>query len=86
MFPPAHWADDNFDLSLNSNILKMVTVNIAALTRKFLKEYSIIFLMVCGLIYFVLVVLKLLMFKICGIIGISKSEFYNFSDTEKVKF
>ena len=74
------------DLSLNSNILKMVTVNIAALTRKFLKEYSIIFLIVCGLIYFVLVVLKLLMFKICGIIGISKSKFYNFSGTEKVKF
>ena len=42
--------------------------------------------MVWGLIYFVLVVLKLLMFKICGIIGISKSEFYNFCDTEKVKF
>ena len=42
--------------------------------------------MVWGLIYFVLVVLKLLMFKICGIIGISKSEFYSFSGTEKVKF
>ena len=24
------------------------------------------------------------MFKICGIIGISKIEFFNFSDTEKV--
>ena len=43
LFPPAYWADDNFDLSLNNNILKMVTVNIAALTRMFLKEYSIIF-------------------------------------------
>ena len=41
--------------------------------------------MVCGLIDFVLVVVELLMFKVCGIIGISKIEFFNFSGTERVK-
>ena len=40
--------------------------------------------MVCRLIDFVLVVLKLLMFKICGIISILKIEFFNFFGTEKV--
>ena len=30
-------------------------------------------------------VLKLLMFKICAIIGISEIEFFNFSSTERVK-
>ena len=41
--------------------------------------------MVCRLIEFALVVLKLLMFKVCGIIGISKIEFFYFSGTERVK-
>ena len=41
--------------------------------------------MVCRLIDFALVVLKLLIFKVCVIIGISKIEFFNFSGTEKVK-
>ena len=41
--------------------------------------------MVCRLIDFALVVLKLLIFKICGIIGISKIEFFDFSGTERVK-
>ena len=41
--------------------------------------------MVCWLIDFVLVVLKLLMFKVCVIIGISKIEFFNFSGAERVK-
>ena len=41
--------------------------------------------MACGLIEFALVVLKLLMFKVCGIIGISKIEFFYFSGTERVK-
>ena len=41
--------------------------------------------MVCRLIDFVLVVLKLLMFKVCVIIGISKFEFFNHSSTEVVK-
>ena len=34
---------------------------------------------------FALVVLELFMFKVCGIIGISKIEFFSFSDTERVK-
>ena len=33
---------------------------------------------------FALVVLKLLMFNGCGIIGMSKIEFFSFSDTERV--
>ena len=31
------------------------------------------------------VVLELLMFKVCGIIGISKIKFFNFSSNERVK-
>ena len=34
---------------------------------------------------FALLCLKLLMVKVCGIIGISKIEFFNFSCTEIVK-
>ena len=41
--------------------------------------------MVCKLIDFALVVLKLLMFKVCVIISISKIEFFNFCSTERVK-
>ena len=41
--------------------------------------------MVCRLIDFALVVLKLLMFKGRGVIGISKIEFFNFSGTERLK-
>ena len=41
--------------------------------------------MVSRLIDFPLVVIKLLMFKVCGIIGISKTEFFNFSGTEGIK-
>ena len=37
---------------------------------------------VCRLIEFALAVPKLLMFKICGITGISKIEFFNFFCTE----
>ena len=37
------------------------------------------------LIYFAFMFLELLMFKVCGIIGISEIEFFNFSDTERVK-
>ena len=40
--------------------------------------------MVCKLIDFALVVLKLLMFKVCNIIGISKIEFLIFCGTERV--
>ena len=35
--------------------------------------------MVCRLIDIATLVLKLLMFKICGIIGVLKIEFFNFS-------
>ena len=38
----------------------------------------------CRLMDFALVGLQLLMFKVFGIIGISKIEFFNFSGTEKV--
>ena len=48
------------------------------------KQYSVSFLMVCRLIDFALAVLELLMFKVCGIIGISKMEFCNFSGNERV--
>ena len=34
---------------------------------------------------FVLVVFKLLIFKVCGILGISKVELFKFSGTQKVK-
>ena len=54
------------------------------LCQTFFKEYSTSFLMVCRLIDFALLVLKLLMFKVCVIIGISKMEFFNFSGTERV--
>ena len=64
----------NADLPLNSNILKTVIKNIA-FTGKFLKEYSISFLTISSLVYFALVVLQLLMFKVFGIIAISEIEF-----------
>ena len=76
--PIPRWAGDNADLTSDINISKMVGVSIA-----FLKEYSISFLMVCRLVDFALVILELLMFKVCGIIGISKIEFFNFSGNEK---
>ena len=41
--------------------------------------------MISRLVDFALVVLYLLMFKIYGIIRISKIEFFNFSYTERVK-
>ena len=65
------WASDNTDLPLNSNISKVSRGNIA-LIRKFSEEYSINFLIVCRLMDFALVLLNLLMFKVCGIIAISK--------------
>ena len=82
--PVLCWAGDNTDLPLDSNISKTVTVNITC-TRTFFKEYSLSFLMVCRLIDFALPVLKLLMLKVCGIIGISKIAYFNFSGTERVK-
>ena len=41
--------------------------------------------MVCRLIDFAFMVLKLLIFKVCGTIGISKIGFFNFSGNEMVK-
>ena len=41
--------------------------------------------MVCRLIDFALLPLNLLIFEVCGIIGISKIEFLNFFGTERVK-
>ena len=79
-----HWANDNTSLPLDINISKTVWVNIAFI-KTFSKEYSISFLMVCRLIDFAIVIFELLVFKVCGIIGISKIEFFNFSGTERVK-
>ena len=62
----------------------MVGLNIA-FRRKIYKEHSTAFLMVWKLIEFALVVLKLSMFKDCGIIGISKIELFIFFGTERVK-
>ena len=76
-------AGDNTDLPSDSNISKTVRVKIA-FTRRLFKEYSTSFLMVCRLIDFALVVLRLLMFKVCGSIGISKIEFFNYSGNERV--
>ena len=73
-FPVPHWAGDNGGLPSNSSISKAVRVNID-FTRTFFKEYSISFLMVCRLTDFVFVVLKLLMFKVCGILTSQKSSF-----------
>ena len=59
--PAPHWAGDNTNLPSASIVPKKVVANIV-FTKKFFKEYSISFLLVCRLIGFVLVVLKLLMF------------------------
>ena len=79
-----HCVGDNIDLSLNSNISNRVRVNIS-FTSMFFKKYSISFLMISRLIGFVLVVIQLLMFKVCGIVRTSKIEFLNFSDIERFK-
>ena len=83
LFLVPRWAVDNTDLPLGRNISQAVNVKIV-FTRTFFKEFSISFLMVCKLIDFALAVLKLLMFKFCGIIGISKIEFDSYSGTERV--
>ena len=81
--PVPRYAGDKTNLPSDSNISKTVRVNVAY-TRTFLNEYSISFLMVRRLIDFALVVLKLLMFKVCGINGISKIEFFDYSGNERV--
>ena len=84
MLPVPRWAGDITDLPSESNISKTVGVNIE-FTETLFKEYSISFLMRCRLIDFALVVLRLLIFKFCGIIGVLKIELFNFSGTERVK-
>ena len=54
------------------------------LCQTFFKEYSTSFLMICRLIDFAPLVLKLLIFKVCVTTDISKMEFFNFSGTERV--
>ena len=77
-------ASHNTDLPSKNSISKTVKVNIA-FKRKCFEEYSINFLMISRLIDFALVVLQLFMFKMCGIIGISKIVFFSFSGIERVK-
>ena len=62
----------------------MVRINIA-IASTFFQEYSTSFLVVCRLIDFALVVLTFLMFKVCVVIGISKTKFFRFSSTQRVK-
>ena len=54
-------------------------------SQVFFNEYLVTFLIACRLIDFVLLPLKLLIFEVCGIIGISKIEFFKFFGTERVK-
>ena len=80
----SHRVGRNTNLPSDSNISKAARVNINSVGI-FLKEYSTSFLMVCRLIDFALVVLKLWMFKVSVIIAISEIESFNFSGTERVK-
>ena len=85
LFCVSHWVGNNTNQSSNSNILKTVKGNIIFTTQMLFKQYLISFLMICRLIDFALLVLKLSMSKICRIIGISKIKFFHFSSTEMVK-
>ena len=51
----------------------------------FLKGYLISFPVISSLIDIDLMVLYLFMFKVCGIIEVTKIEFFNYSRTERVK-
>ena len=82
--PVLSWAGHNTQLPLYMNISETIRVSVA-FTQFFFKEYSISSLMLCRLIDFALAVLILLMFKVCGIIGISKSRLSIFLSTEIVK-
>ena len=83
LFPVPCWANANTKRHSNSNISKMVKAN-TFFKWTFFKEYLIAFLMISRLINFVLVVLSLLMFKVRGIIGIFKIEFFKFNGTKRV--
>ena len=75
---------DNAYLPSVSNISKTVVLNIAFVTGTFFKEHLTSFLMISRLTDFAFVVLWLLIFKVCGITGISKTEFFIFSGTGRV--
>ena len=70
------------NLPSNRNISKIMRVLLCSLDR-FLKTIPKYFN--DKLMYFALLVLQLLIFKSYRIIGISKSVFFNFSSTERVK-
>ena len=78
-----HCAGHNTDLPSNNNISKTVRVN-SVFAGTIFKDYSISFLMITTLIDFALAVLQLLLFKVCGIFGTSKIDFFNFSSTERM--
>ena len=82
--PVTSCAGYNTNLASKSNISEKMRANIAFTTPSF-KEYSISFLMISRLIDFALAVLQLLMFNVCGVIGISKIMLFNFSGTERDK-
>ena len=83
LLPVTHCAGHNSDLPSNSNISKSVRANTVFIQR-FLNGYLISFLLIPRLIGFSLIILKLSMFKVYGIIRISKIEFFIFSRTERV--
>ena len=71
---PGTWLERCYNQPIfEQEYLKTVRANIA-FTGTIFKEYSISFLMISGL----------LVFKVCGIIVISKIHFLNFSGGEKV--
>ena len=76
--PGNHCACPNSDPTSSSNILKTVRLNIV-ITGTLFKQYLISFVVNCRLIYFALVVLQLLMFKVCRIVRTSKIEFFSFA-------
>ena len=78
------FSGSNANLNSNINILKMIEQNIVFMST-YSEDLSKNFPKICKLIYFPLVVLHLLVFKICGIIGILKFKIFNFSSTEKVR-
>ena len=82
--PEPHWVGGNADLPSDSNISKALRINIAFVGTIF-KEYLTSFLIICRLIEFALVALKLLIFKVCVIIGISKMELFSFPSTEGLR-
>lgn len=69
-FPVPCQAGDNVNLLSDFNISKTVLIKIIFVD--IFKEFAISFVMVCRLMDVSFVVIELLIFKVCGIIGISK--------------